>query len=134
MFRSVTGVVAAVVAAGLLVGCSTGDVSAGGATSPETVVSKTAASAEEYTAAYTSPAPETTEMNTQHPAAPVSSAANAIMPNVVCMNLQEAQNEIQRAGVFYSRSNDATGRGRHQIRDRNWVVVAQTPSPRDADR
>lgn len=106
MFRSVTGVVAAVVAAGLLVGCSTGDVSAGGAT-----------------------APETTEMNTQHPAAPVSSAANAIMPNVVCMNLQEAQNEIQRAGVFYSRSNDATGRGRHQIRDRNWVVVAQTPSP-----
>ncbi|WP_412475605.1 PASTA domain-containing protein [Gordonia sp. LUNF6] len=101
-----TGVVAAVVAAGLLVGCSTGDVSAGGATSPET-----------------------TEMNTQHPAAPVSSAANAIMPNVVCMNLQEAQNEIQRAGVFYSRSNDATGRGRHQIRDRNWVVVAQTPSP-----
>ncbi|AUH70440.1 calcium-binding protein [Gordonia sp. YC-JH1] len=68
-------------------------------------------------------------MNTQHAAAPVSSAANAIMPNVVCMNLQEAQNEIQRAGVFYSRSNDATGRGRHQIRDRNWVVVAQTPSP-----
>ncbi|MGC5248834.1 calcium-binding protein [Gordonia sp. DT219] len=43
------------------------------------------------------------------------------------MNLQAAQKAIQRAGVFYSRSEDATGAGRSQILDRNWSVVAQTP-------
>ena len=51
------------------------------------------------------------------------------MPNVVCMNLQDAQNAIQDAGVFFSRSDDATGGGRRQIIDSNWVVVDQTPAP-----
>ena len=45
------------------------------------------------------------------------------------MNLQAAQDLIQEAGVFFSRSKDATGKGRAQIMDRNWVVVAQTPAP-----
>jgi len=49
------------------------------------------------------------------------------MPNVVCMDLQLAQDTIQAAGVFFSRSDDATGQGRMQIVDRNWIVVAQTP-------
>nr|WP_308192448.1 PASTA domain-containing protein [Gordonia sp. 'Campus'] len=53
----------------------------------------------------------------------------SIMPNVVCMNLQAAQNAIQSAGVFFSRSEDATGRGRSQMVDSNWIVVGQTPSP-----
>ena len=76
------------------------------------------------------PAPATPEsavvttMSTSAPAA----AAPAIMPEVVCMNLQAAQNQIQAAGVFFSRSADATGRGRHQVLDRNWVVVSQTPA------
>lgn len=51
-----------------------------------------------------------------------------LMPEVVCMNLQDAQNEIQDHGVFFSRSEDATGQGRFQVLDRNWVVVAQKPS------
>lgn len=51
------------------------------------------------------------------------------MPAVVCKNLQAAQDTIQTAGVFYSRSKDATGTGRKQILDRNWIVVAQTPEP-----
>ncbi|PXX65323.1 hypothetical protein DFR70_104386 [Nocardia tenerifensis] len=51
------------------------------------------------------------------------------MPNVVCMNLQAAQNKIQEAGVWYSRSTDATGKGRRQVLDANWIVVAQTPNP-----
>lgn len=50
------------------------------------------------------------------------------MPNVVCMNLQDAQNAIQAAGVFFSRSEDASGRGRSQMVDSNWIVVGQTPS------
>lgn len=51
------------------------------------------------------------------------------MPDVVCMNLQDAQNTIQAAGVFFSRSTDATGEGRAQIMDRNWTVVRQEPAP-----
>jgi hypothetical protein len=45
------------------------------------------------------------------------------------MNLQDAQDTIQTTGVFFSRSRDATGEGRHQIIDSNWQVVAQTPAP-----
>ena len=51
------------------------------------------------------------------------------MPAVVCMNLQDAQDYIQTFGVFYSRSEDATGAGRSQIVDSNWIVVAQYPDP-----
>ncbi|WP_245546051.1 hypothetical protein [Nocardia higoensis] len=56
-------------------------------------------------------------------------APAAIMPAVVCMNLQDAQDLIQAAGVFFSRSSDATGQGRRQVLDRNWVVVGQQPAP-----
>jgi hypothetical protein len=52
-----------------------------------------------------------------------------LMPDVVCMNLQDAQDEIQDHGVFFSKSEDATGEGRRQIRDSNWIVVAQEPEP-----
>lgn len=51
------------------------------------------------------------------------------MPNVTCTNLQDAQDLIQEAGVFFSRSEDASGQGRHQIRDSNWVVLSQDPPP-----
>ena len=50
------------------------------------------------------------------------------MPDVVCMNLQDAQNAIQAAGVFYSDSVDATGRGRMQVNDSNWIVTDQSPA------
>ncbi|MCU1367804.1 MAG: hypothetical protein JWN39_3443 [Ilumatobacteraceae bacterium] len=57
-------------------------------------------------------------------------AASAGMPDVVCMNLQDAQDLIQSVtGVFYSRSFDATGASRMQIVDSNWVVVSQDPAP-----
>ena len=52
-----------------------------------------------------------------------------LMPNVVCMNLQEAQDEIQDHGVFFSRSRDATGRNRMQLIDSNWIVIKQSPAP-----
>lgn len=58
-----------------------------------------------------------------------TSALVVLMPNVVCMNLQAAQDEIQKYGVFFSRSDDATGMNRSQILDRNWIVVKQTPLP-----
>ncbi|PPJ29398.1 hypothetical protein C5F51_12965 [Nocardia nova] len=79
----------------------------------------------------TQPAPSTEAPPAQAPSsAPAATqAATVPMPNVVCMNLQAAQDLIQKAGVFFSRSKDATGAGRMQVLDRNWVVVAQTPAP-----
>lgn len=75
----------------------------------------------------------TTVEATPHSASATSTAAPSSdtvpMPNVTCMNLQDAQNRIQDAGVFFSRSVDATGAGRNQIMDRNWVVVSQEPAP-----
>ena len=52
-----------------------------------------------------------------------------LMPDLICRGLQAAQDEIQDHGVFGSKSKDATGRGRRQLWDRNWVVVAQDPEP-----
>jgi hypothetical protein len=45
------------------------------------------------------------------------------------MNLQAAQDLIQTTGVFFSRSFDATGQGRAQVIDSNWIVVSQDPPP-----
>ena len=50
------------------------------------------------------------------------------MPDVVCQSLQDAQDEVQRVGVFSSRSDDATGQARAQIVDRNRIVVSQVPA------
>ena len=54
-----------------------------------------------------------------------SSIPSPQMPNVVCLDLQTAQDLIQDQGVFLSKSVDASGQGRRQIVDSNWVVVAQ---------
>ncbi len=51
------------------------------------------------------------------------------MPDLVCFDLQAAQDEIQDHGVFFSRSEDASGDGRRQLWDRNWVVIDQDPAP-----
>ncbi|GAA3961184.1 hypothetical protein [Gordonia caeni] len=51
-----------------------------------------------------------------------------VMPEVICLDLQAAQNKIQDNGVFFSRSEDATGKARQQVWDRNWIVVAQRPA------
>ncbi len=67
--------------------------------------------------------------NTDTADEPAAEEAQAIMPDVVCLDLQTAQDTIQEAGVFFSRSHDATGRDRMQLLDSNWQVVAQTPAP-----
>lgn len=58
-----------------------------------------------------------------------SSIPSPIMPNVVCMTLQQAQDTIQDQGVFYSKSEDASGQERRQVIDSNWIVVAQNIAP-----
>ena len=78
-------------------------------------------------------APPTTTPPTTAPAPTVPPAPpppTAGMPNVLCMNLQDAQDLIQAVtGVFYSRSFDATGDDRSQLVDSNWLVVSQDPEP-----
>ena len=54
---------------------------------------------------------------------------DGLMPSVLCMVLQDAQDEIQDHGVFLSRSEDASGEGRMQIMDSHWIVVDQFPAP-----
>lgn len=58
------------------------------------------------------------------------------VPDVVCLDLQTAQDTLQAAGFFVLWSEDATGQRRQQLVDRNWVVVSQseavgsTPDPK----
>ncbi|MGZ3142916.1 PASTA domain-containing protein [Lentzea chajnantorensis] len=52
--------------------------------------------------------------------------AKGTVPNVVCLDLQKAQDTLQAAGFFVLSSEDATGQGRRQVADRNWVVVSQS--------
>jgi hypothetical protein len=49
-----------------------------------------------------------------------------VVPNVTCMNLQDAQNSLQSAGFFNLASVDGLGQGRMQILDRDWVVTKQS--------
>ena len=58
------------------------------------------------------------------PAAPLPS--RAMVPNVVGMNHQAAQDTLQAAGFYLLHEEDATGRGRLLIWDRNWQVVSQS--------
>jgi hypothetical protein len=49
-----------------------------------------------------------------------------VVPNVVCMNLQDAQNTMQDSGFFNLGSADGAGQGRMHILDRDWVVIGQS--------
>ena len=53
------------------------------------------------------------------------------MPDLRGSNLQTAQDAIQALTdnpLFYTASEDASGRGRHQINDSNWTVCSQVPA------
>jgi beta-lactam-binding protein with PASTA domain len=60
------------------------------------------------------------------------------VPNVVCKDLQTAQDALQAAGYPVITSTDGTGQGRTQIIDSNWLVIAQSAAagthPDQADR
>lgn len=51
---------------------------------------------------------------------------DGVVPDVVCLDLQAAQDAMQAAGFFNLRSEDASGQGRQQVIDRNWVVIDQS--------
>lgn len=49
------------------------------------------------------------------------------MPNVICMDLQLAQDKGQAAGFTRMMVVDASGLRRRQVNDQDWVVVSQSP-------
>lgn len=51
---------------------------------------------------------------------------DGVVPDVVCLDLQAAQDAMQAAGFFNLRSEDSSGQDRRQLADRNWVVVNQS--------
>jgi hypothetical protein len=44
------------------------------------------------------------------------------------LDLQAAQQALRGAGFYNLGSRDASGKGRQQLVDRNWVVVSQSVS------
>ncbi|WP_328458303.1 PASTA domain-containing protein [Amycolatopsis sp. NBC_00438] len=63
-------------------------------------------------------------------AAPATTRAASIkVPDVSGMNHQDAQNAMQKAGLYNLREVDGTGQGRALLVDRNWVQTGQDPAP-----
>lgn len=56
-----------------------------------------------------------------------SPARPGIVPDVVCMDLQLAQDKGQAAGFTRMMVVDASGLRRRQVNDQDWVVVSQSP-------
>lgn len=60
---------------------------------------------------------------------PSSTSAKLIkVPDVSGMNHQDAQDAMQRAGLYNLREVDGTGQGRMLVIDRNWVQTGQDPA------
>lgn len=49
-----------------------------------------------------------------------------IVPDVVCLDLQAAQDALRAAGFYVLLAHDGTGRGRPALIDRNWMVIGQS--------
>ncbi|TCO64505.1 PASTA domain-containing protein [Actinocrispum wychmicini] len=50
-----------------------------------------------------------------------------LVPDVVGKNREDARRTLQASGFYNFTDEDATGRGRMIIVDRNWQVVSQEP-------
>ncbi|GLY41981.1 PASTA domain-containing protein [Amycolatopsis sp. NBRC 101858] len=68
------------------------------------------------------------------PSTPASTSTSASatakrvkVPDVSGMNHQDAQDAMQKAGLYNLREVDGTGQGRMLVLDRNWVQTAQDP-------
>jgi outer membrane biosynthesis protein TonB len=78
-------------------------------------------------AATQAPAEQPTKQATKKAAKPPA-AKKAVLPNVVGMNLQAAQDLMQATGFYVLDDQDDTGQHRFQVFDRNWVVTRQEPA------
>lgn len=115
--KTLTGIgalIAMLTVLGTATGCET---DSGTSASPDTAAS---APAEEK--------PKPAKENAEKQSGDNAAAEQASLPNLVGKGLQDAQDTAQAAGFYVLRSNDATGRGRFQVFDRNWIVCSQTPA------
>ena len=107
-----------------------GDESTTASPTTETTLDSTVASSSSTTTTTTTEATTTTtERPPERNLLGGDSPEDGLMPDLVCFDLQAAQDEVQDHGVFFSRSEDASGDGRRQLWDRNWVVIDQDPAP-----
>lgn len=58
-----------------------------------------------------------------------TTAEQGVLPDLTGKDLQTAQDAAQARGFYDLASSDATGEGRYQVLDRNWMVCSQTPGP-----
>lgn len=77
------------------------------------------------------PQPEATPPAETPPAAQAAApeadtSVAAVVPDVIGMNHQLAQDTLQAAGFYLLLEEDATGQGRSLLWDRNWEVVSQS--------
>jgi hypothetical protein len=61
--------------------------------------------------------------------AAATTVTRGVVPRVTCTNLQDAQNALQAAGFTNLASIDGRGQGRHQLLDRDWLVIRQSAAP-----
>jgi beta-lactam-binding protein with PASTA domain len=74
------------------------------------------------------PAAEPKPVKKKKREAPAAVADTFVMPALVGMNLQRAQNQLQARGSFLLTQTDGTGEGRFQMLDYGWKVCAQAPA------
>ncbi|WP_232519742.1 hypothetical protein [Actinosynnema pretiosum] len=127
----VAGVVGALIVLGLVANGRGGDTGAeGGVAEPSTAAPArltpvgapttsagaptTSVGAAAVSAAEPAPLPEPSPVET------------CVVPDVVGMVHQSAQDTVQAAGLYLLREEDATGQGRLLLHDRNWVTTAQS--------
>jgi hypothetical protein len=106
----------------LVAGCA-GGTPASQPTVTATVTASATASASDLPLT-TSPPP----LTTSPPPLTTSTARVGVVPNVVGVNHQLAQDTMQAAGFYFLTEEDASGQGRLLLNDRNWVVVSQSPA------
>jgi hypothetical protein len=63
------------------------------------------------------------------PAEPEEPTEQGVLPDLTGKDLQTAQDTAQAHGFYDLASSDATGAGRYQVLDRNWMVCSQDPAP-----
>lgn len=126
--RTASLCVGLVMAAGALSGCGSGL----GDGSGSTVTVTAAPPSHPLSHRSTSRAPTGHGPSSEPAPSTPAEGAGFTMPDEVGKVLQDAQDDIQRVShdpVFYTSSKDATGRGRHQLLDRDWKVCAQNVRP-----
>jgi hypothetical protein len=104
-------------------GACGGEEGGGEALEPITVTQTTAAPAPQETVTVV----ETTAAPPPQPVPEPAGTDQIIVPDVVGLDHQLAQDTMQAAGLYALAEEDATGQGRLLLWDRNWTVVSQDP-------